>query len=302
VRTLLLFLSLLLAGCGPSAAPGGNGATGPKFVKTGTLESRKLDEASGLQAGDNGVLYTHNDHGSTIFVIDETGRNLGELTVRGASNRDWEDITRVMGEAGPMLVVGDVGDNLGVRKDVRLYFIDEPAAGNYTDDLVVRHKVDIRYPDGPRDVESIAYDPASDSILMLSKRDHPPRLYSVPLDLALWEEEVEATFLAELPELRPPTRKDLLLHPKNGMWISQATGMDISADGRTAAVITYRSLYLFTRGADETWPEAFQRPPVEYVGPPGSDEEAVAFGPEPGTVYITTEGRPAPIYRFEPGL
>jgi hypothetical protein len=295
-----LFLSILLTGCEPSASPAGVGATGPRFVKTGKLESNKLDEASGLQAGDNGVLYTHNDHGNTIFVIDEAGRNLGELTVRGASNRDWEDITRVMGEDGPMLVVGDVGDNLGVRNDVRLYFIDEPEVGNHTDDLVVRHKVDISYPDGPRDVESIAYDPASDSILMLSKRDHPPRLYSVPLDLALWEEAVEATFLTELPEFRPPTRKDLLLHPKNGMWISQATGMDISADGRTAAVITYRSLYLFTREADETWPEAFQRPPVEYVGPPGSDEEAVAFGPEPGTVYITTEGRPAPIYRFEP--
>lgn len=300
MRTLLL-VPLLLAGCGPSEPPDESAAAaGPKFVRTGQLESKKLDEASGLQAGEKGVFYTHNDHGNTIFVIDESGRNLGELTVRGASNRDWEDMTRVMGEEGPMLVIGDVGDNLAVRKDVRLYFVDEPASGNYSDDLVVRHKVDIHYPDGPRDVESIAYDSSSDSILILSKRDHPPRLYSVPLDLALWEEKVDAAFLTEIPDFRPPTPMDLVLHHKNGMWVSQATGMDISADGRTAAVISYRSLYLFTREDGETWPEAFQRPPVEYIGPPGSDEEAVAFGPEPGTVYITTEGRPAPIYRFEP--
>jgi len=76
--------------------------------------------------------------------------------------------------------------------------------------------------------------------------------------------------------------------------------MDISTDGRTAAVITYRSLYVFEREDGETWADAFQKQPVEYVGPPGQHEEAVTFGHEPGSIIVTTERRPAPIYRLDP--
>ena len=137
-------------------------------------------------------------------------------------------------------------------------------------------------------------------ILIMSKRDQPPRLYGIPLELALWKKKVEAVFLAEVPGFRPPTRSDILRNPRRGIRLSQPTGMDISADGRTAAVITYRSLYLFERESDETWAEAFQRTPVEYYGPAGVHDEAVTFGHDPGSIIITTEGRPAPIYRLDP--
>lgn len=268
---------------------------------TGRLESNKLDEASGLQAGENGVFYLHNDDGEMIFAIDAAGTNLAEMRVNDAKNKDWEDITRVMGDQGPLLVIADTGDNLQHRKKVSLYFVNEPKAGQYPGELDVQHKLDVRYVDGPRDVEAVAYDSSSDMILFLSKRDQPPRLYGVPLDLALWEDDVEATFLGEVPGFRPPTRSEILLNPKRGLWVSQPTGMDISPDARIAAVITYRSLYIFTRQDGETWLEAFQRQPVEFIGPPGSHEEAVAFGHDPGSIYITTERRPAPIYRLDPG-
>jgi hypothetical protein len=75
--------------------------------------------------------------------------------------------------------------------------------------------------------------------------------------------------------------------------------MDISDDGRTAAVITYRSLYFFERNQDETWAEAFQREPVEYPGPPGLHDEAVAFSHDQQSIYVTTERRPAPLYRLD---
>jgi hypothetical protein len=204
-----------------------------------------------------------------------------------------------MGDDGPLLVIADTGDNFQGRKKINLYFIREPSAGNFDDDLKVAHKLDVRYPDKPHDVEAVAYDSSSDMILFLTKRDHPPRLYGIPLDLALWEQDVEAVFLAEVPGFRPPTPSEIVIHPKRGQWISQPTGMDISADGRTAAVITYRSLYIFQRADDETWAEAFQRPPEEYEGPPGLHDEAVAFGHDQGSVFVTTERRPAPIYRLD---
>lgn len=297
---LLLAAGLsVLAACGSETPPAGDGDDGARFRLVGKLESEKIDEASGLQAGEGGVFFVHNDGGSQLFAIDGTGRHLGRMKVEDARNKDWEDLARVIGEDGPLLVIADTGDNHAGRKKVRLYFVGEPLDGDYSQTLKPLHRLDVRYEDGPRDVEAVAHDPASGMILFLSKRDEPPRLYGIPLDLALVEDELVAEFLGEVPGFRPPTRRDILSHPKRGLWVSQPTGMDISADGRRAAVITYRSLYLFERAETETWAEAFRKGPVEYPGPPGVHDEAVSFGHDQQSVYITSERRPAPLHRLD---
>lgn len=310
---LCLCLALATAGCerGDEAAQAGREAAPalapqPAFQRVGKLQAGRLDEASGIQAGRGGVFYLHNDEGSRLFVADATGRHLGAIDI-AASNRDWEDLTRVPGPDGNLLVIGDIGDNSGARKRVSLYFLTEPDAtvaeggsespGGLT--ATLRHRVRITYPDGPRDAESLAYDAAGGMLLILTKRDQPPRLYGVPLDLALWKKELQAEFLAEVPGLRPPTRQDILKNPGRGLWVSQPTGMDISPDGRRAAVITYRSLYLFERAEHESWPEAFQRAPVEIVGPPGTQDEAVGFSLDGRSVYVASEGVHSPLYRLD---
>jgi len=299
LKSLPLVSLLALAGCEPENSSGRGNETVPRFVMAGKLEAKKLDEASGLQAGRDGVFFLHNDDGSHLFAIDKTGRDLGKMSIKDARNRDWEDITRVMGQSGPLLVIGDTGDNLGLRKKVRLYFVEEPKAEAFNQKLKPIHKLDVRYPDGARDVESLSYDPQSEMIFFLSKRDVPPRLYGIPLDLALLESELEAEFLGEIHPFRPATRSDILGSPKRGMWVSQPTGLDISIDGRYAAVITYRSLYVFERKAHESWIEAFQREPAEFAGPPGLHEEAVTFGHYQKSIYVATERRPAPLYRLD---
>jgi hypothetical protein len=289
-------IALAGPGCERQAPPGA--PQEPYFQVVGKLESSRLDEASGLQAGRGAVYFLHNDEGTTVYFTDSHGRDLGASRLEGSKNRDWEDITRIPGKDGPLLVIGDVGDNHAGRKRVRLFFFPEPDPDG-PKQLSVSHAVSVRYPDGPRDVEAMAYDAEADRILLLSKRDIPPRLYGIPLDLALYGQEVEAEFLGEVPGFRPPTRNDILKNPFRGRWVSQPTGMDISPDGRLAAVITYRSLYLFGRNDGESWPEAFARAPVEFRGPPGTHDEAVTFSPDGRSVYVTTEGRPAPVYRLE---
>ena len=274
-------------------------ADSPEFEMAGTLENPRINEASGIQAGRNGLFFLHNDEKRDVFVIDATGRDQCAFKLDDAKSRDWEDITRVPGENGPLLVIADTGDNKNKRKDVELYFFAEPEAEDCSKDQESVHRLSVRYPDGPRDVESVAYDPVSESILFLSKRNVPPRLYGVPLERALSEKKVEAEFLAEVPGFRPPTQMDILKSPSRGMWVSQPTGMDISPDGRMAAVITYRSLYLFHREEGESWAEAFQREPQEFIGPPGTHDEAVGFSADGKTVYVTTERRPAPLYRLD---
>lgn len=299
---VLVLLLLLLTACdgGDIELPADQAK--PGFVVAAILEAKDLDEVSGIQSGAGGRFYLHNDDGSpSIYVAASNGRHLGKITIRGARNRDWEDISRIPGENGPMLVLGDIGDNLARYKSIKLYFVAEPqpsANGAYAEKVDLLHELKLRYPDGPRDCEAMAYDPASNMLLFLSKRDHPPRLYGLPLAQALQADQAELHFLAYVPGLRPPVAADLLHNKKRGKWISQPTGMDISGDGRRAAVITYRSLYLFERAQGESWAEAFGKTPLEYVGPPGWYDEAVTFGFDTPAVYVSTERRPTPVYRL----
>jgi hypothetical protein len=306
-RAISLAFILLLPACEPGPggaqpAPDSSGAAPeaqPVFHVAGQLKAKQINEASGIQAGAGDVFYLHNDDGTKLFLTDATGRDLGSRDILDSSDRDWEDITRVPGADGPLLVIGDIGDNNAVRSRLSLYFLREPSRDDPPGPLQVTHRLRFRYADGPRDAEAMAYDPASGEILVLTKRDQPPRLYGLPLDLALWQHEMEAEFLGTVPGFRPPTRADILRNPGRGMWVSQPTGMDISPDGRLAAVITYRSLYLFSREGSESWVQAFQRQPTEYVGPPGTHDEAVGFSLDGRSIFVTTEGRPAPLYRMD---
>jgi len=273
--------------------------------RTGWLASDEIMEASGMQASyaRAGDFFIHNDEGEPIvYAIDESGADLGSVTIVPAKNRDWEDITSVPVANGRWLVVGDIGDNQARRKSVKLYFAEEPVTGEhdrYSGRLDLKHSLSLTYPDGPRDCESMAYDPAGNQILLLSKRDKPARLYAVDLETALTEANAELKFLGTIATLRPPTSKDRFHWGGRTDYISQPTGFDISADGTEAAVITYRSLYRFRRESDEDWLSVLQGKPIEVVGPPAVQNEAIAYSADSKAIYVTTEKKPAPIYRFK---
>ena len=281
------------------------GSSPVSMERTGWLASRQLIEASGLQASfsRDGDFFVHNDDGEPIiYAIDQSGSDLGNVSIVPAKNRDWEDITSVPVEDGRWLVVGDIGDNAVNRKSIKLYFIEEPQTGKnerYTGEQELKHWLTLSYPDGPRDCESMAYDPHGRQILLLSKRDKPPRLYAVDLELALTEKKAELKFLGPTSALRPPSVRDRAQWGGRSDWISQPTGFDISADGTEAVVITYRSLYRYRRHEDENWLSALQRKPVEVIGPPAVQNEAVAYSVDGKAIYVTTEKLPAPVFKFK---
>ena len=273
------------------------------ITRSGWLASNKLDEASGIQASYSreGDFFVHNDEGKpVIYAVDETGADLGLVTVVPAKNKDWEDITSVPVDDGRWLVIGDIGDNWSRRKSIKLYFIEEPQTGKddrYADRQELKHWLSLTYPDGPRDCESMAYDPVGKQILLLSKRDKPPRLYAVDLETALSKDQSTLRFLGPTSKLRPPTPSDRHQWGGRTDWISQPTGFDISADGSEAVVITYRSLYRYHRKENEDWLTAMQRKPEEVVGPPAVQNEAISYSINGKEIYVTTEKRPAPIHR-----
>ncbi len=307
IVTLLMFSALALSGCdlqtenvtpSPSEAP-------VTMELTGRLGARKLDEASGLHASraSIGDYFVHNDGGRPrVYVIDQNGFDLGHISIDGAEVNDWEDITSVPVGEGRWLVIGDVGDNSNKRKHITLYFIAEPqpgADGYYSGKQALQHTIKLHYPDGPRDCESIAYDPTAQQILFLTKRNKPPRLYSIALQTALSQASAELEFLGEIASFRRPTPADRAKWGGRAEWISQPTGMDISPDGSEAVVITYRSLYRFQRDAGESWINALNRHGEEVVGPPAKQNEAIAYSVDGKAIYVTSEELPAPVYRFK---
>ena len=273
--------------------------------RTGWLAADELLEASGMQASFSreGDFFVHNDEGEPVlYAIDQTGADHGSVLIVPAKNKDWEDITSVPVDEGRWLVVGDIGDNKAKRKSIKLYFVEEPKPGEfdrYSGRLDLKHTISLKYPDGPRDCESMAFDPVSNQILLLSKRDKPARLYAIDLETALTEGKAELAFLGAIASLRPPTSRDRFKWGGKTDFISQPTGFDISSDGSYAVVITSRSLYRFRRKPGEDMISALQRKPDEVVGPPSIQNEAISFSADGKSIYVTTEKRPAAVFRFE---
>jgi hypothetical protein len=274
------------------------------YARTGTLHQPHLDELSGLQASRRhaGVLWTHNDDtDALVFGIDSGGKLLGTLQVPLASNRDWEDIALLPMPDGDLLVLADLGDNGLKRGGGKLWFVTEPQEldeAPFNQLATLHHVLTLRWPDGSHDVEAVAYDPLGNRLLFLDKRSQPPRLYGLDRDQALAVDEAEPEFLAEIRSFRPPQLADRRRFGQRTAWISQPTGMDISADGQRAAVITYRSLYLFDLASAENWVQGLQSKATEIIGPPAEQAEAVGFATDQKELYVVSEGRNAPVYTF----
>ncbi len=296
----LCVVVVVIAGCEPHS----QGESDPRFRVGGYVESDLLDEISGLQASHQnpGVLWVHNDDGEPrIHALGPGGEDLGSVLITDAVNADWEDMTRIPGAQRDLLVMADIGDNSARRSKVWLYIAEEPVPGpdgRFSGEVPIVNWISLTYPDGPRDAEGIAWDPAKARLLILSKRDPLPRLYSLDGVVALSESEAELMFLTEVRSLSPPDAADEEQFGVRAPYVAQPTGFDVSPDGARAAIITYGDLYLFDAPPSGDWAEGLNTRPLEIAGPPKSNEEAVGFQPDGAGIRISTEGKRAPVYEF----
>ena len=281
---------LLVSGCSPAQEP-------PSTV-VGRLQNAKIDEASGLARSQRypDVFWVANDDGpSVLYAIDSTGKDLGRITIKDASNRDWEDLASFTLDDTPYLVAADIGDNSGKRKDVRLYIIEEPEAGD--DKVKPEWHIEFTYPEGPRDAESVAVDVENERVLVLTKRDVPALLYALPLRPGT-NERIDAERLGVVDSLPQPSRSDLEFASRANSWHWQPTGMDISDNGSRAVILTYGGVYLYRRAPGQDWTAALQQTPEIVSRSRNRQAESVAFDAVGESVLITIEQRNAPLFRL----
>jgi hypothetical protein len=261
----------------------------PKFLaghKVGTLQSALIKESSGLAASrkNPGVLWTHNDDGpACVYAMTAEGKHLGVYNLEGAKNRDWEDIAIGPGPQANVeyLYVGEIGDNDSKHKSIKIYRVPEPDVNANQKPAAVTvggvETIELTYPDGPRDAETLMVDPKTKDIYIVSK------------------EQTSKVYRAAYPQ--STTGKTALEQVAKLHW-GMATGGDISPDGNEIIIRGYYSGALWQRLKEGPLWKAFEGSECSIPIIIEKQGEALCFDANGMGYYTTSEHRYQPIYYF----
>lgn len=286
-----------------------------EVVWTGNLENMQLAEMSGYAASQyrDDVFYAINDSGGNaeIFVLSDSGKDLGTWAVNLPKPVDWEDMASYQLDNVSYLLIGDTGDNLRWRNEGFLHIIREPDGGKPPppfNKLTVERTIKFKFPDGPRDCEGVAVDVNSGFIYLLSKRRVPAEVYRIPLDPSKNEQKngqgiVTAERVALLTGIPQPDERDILEDPEDGEHRSLITAFDMR-DG-LAVVITYNHAYLFEKTESRSWAQTFSLKPQRIRLPPAKGREAGVLSRDGKFLFVSGERveatNPVGIYRVNLG-
>lgn len=209
--------------------------------RIGRFDSKAIDECSGITASARtpGLFWTHNDSGddARLFPVSRDGKlrhgsvndpHAG-LYIVDAMNVDWEDITS---DGKGRLIIADTGNNLNTRRDLTLYYIDEPTPGETTA-LSGTRAVTVHFPDQaglpPKkknfDCEALFHFRGKAHLLTKHRSDKWTTLYRLD---------------DPHPERSNPLTPLARFHAR-GM----VTAAETSPDGSQVAVLAYTHLWVF---------------------------------------------------------
>ncbi len=205
---------------------------GPKKENSGIVKSRQWDDVFWMQndSGDEPRVYAiHRD--GTNYQSSRYAESPGVL-VGDAINVDWEDITV---DSTGNLIVADVGNNANNRRDLVLYYLNEPSPT--TGRTTAKKKIFVRFPnqlDFPAPKVDFNFDceavfTVGEQVHLLTKHrsDTMTRLYR--LDNPLPHETNELTLIDSFDVK------------------GQAVAADATPDGLKLIIATYDRLWLFER-------------------------------------------------------
>jgi len=254
-----------------------------------TIHDKKLDEISGIGVSKKNphVMWMHNDSGdgSFIFGVNDVTGKLQVTLDYTKTVRDCEDMA--INYIDNSLYIGDIGDNNAKRKYIAVYKISEPvvnAKEKKQKQIVSATALFLKYPDDPRDAETLMIDPVEKLLYIISKREDSVGVYTAPL--------------AFHPNDTVTLQKRTTLHFPGfgfGKWV---TAGDISADGKQVLVKNYTHVYYWRRKAGEHLWQTLQRPPQELPYTMEKQGEAIGFTPAGDGYFTTSEGKDQPVYYY----
>jgi hypothetical protein len=255
------------------------------------LERKDLLEISGVAASrtNPGILYIHNDSGNPdqVYLADGSGANKGTLTLTNIANRDWEDIAVGPGPVAGInyIYVGDIGDNDSKYPSVFVYRFPEPDLSGktlpYTADITSVDVIELKYPNGPRNAETLMVDPKTKDIYIASKASNLSQIY-----------------IATYPQ---STTTATIMSPVVQLYFNKATGGDISSDGAEILLRSNELIWYWKLPAGTSISAGLLMQP--QVAPYANNEpqgEGVGFAADNSGYYTDTEikgypGKPATL-------
>ncbi|WP_299516296.1 hypothetical protein [Mucilaginibacter sp.] len=249
---------------------------------TNNLFRKDLLEISGVAASkiNPGILYIHNDSGNPnqVYLTDGSGADKGTLTLTPVGNRDWEDIAVGPGpDAGKSYVyVGDIGDNDSKYSTVFVYRFPEPdLIGKilpFISSVTAVDQIQLKYPDGPRNAETLMVDPLTKDIYIVSKESNQAKIY-----------------VARYPQ---STTAVTALTPVVQLYFNKATGGDISPDGTEILLRSNELIWYWKLAANASISAGLITKPqhAPYINnePQG---EGICFAVDNAGYYTNTEVR-----------
>lgn len=244
----------------------------------GKITNTEINEASGLvtAVGNPGFLWTHNDSGDTarIFLVDDSARLKTTYYLQGVVARDWEDIGTMERSGRNYLLVGDIGDNGARRPYIKVHMLEEPVttAAAARVDTIPRESITtfvLTYENGPRDAESLFFDPMDNYLYLISKRELHAGIYR--------------TVLPERPT------DTLVLKQVGTIPYTFITSADISPDGTEILLKNLLNVFYWQRKPGESIPAALNRPATRLPYRPEPQGEAIAFSRDGRGYYTLSE-------------
>lgn len=204
-----------------------------------------LPESSGIEIGDSMQLFSMNDSkgNATLYAFDTLGTLLRKIKIGNADNVDWEDLAQ---DTAGNIYIGDLGNNENKRTDLVIYRLPPPATISEkkaeAEIIAFSYENQTMFPphDSAAHFDCEAFFVFNDSIFLFTK-DRAQRsggktvMYSIPAQLGTHSAQLRGEF---------PTFKS----KQKGA----VTAADISPDGSKMALISERTVWVFTefRGTD----------------------------------------------------
>ena len=201
--------------------------------------------------------------------------------------QDCEDIAVGPGPAlnKSYVYIGDIGDNYGGRKYITIYrFEENPSWLKNTITQAKPAVLWLKYPDGPKDAETLMIDPVEKLFYIVSKRGDTVNVYTSPL-LQNPNDTVTLTKQCKL----------FFAGNKPFKWI---TAGDISKDGERVLLKSYEKVYYWKRRNNEHIWQTLQRIPHQTNYQSEKQGEAIGFTADGKGYYTTSEGVFSPIYYY----
>ena len=256
--------------------------------QVGTVQTTLIAEASGIVASRKNpeVLWIHNDSGNitAVYAVNPEGKLLGTYHIQVARCRDWEDIAIGPGSdpQQDILYIGDIGDNEARYPSITVYRVQEPKVDpnciSVERTIGPAEPVELVYPDGPKDAETLMVDPLNGDLYIISKRELFCRVYRAAYPQSAKKKNV-LEFVTKLP------------------W-GLAVGGDVSPDGKRVVVRGVLNASLWIRPEGEPLWRAFRATHValELIQEPQG--EGICFDAAGRGYYTIGEMKHPPIYYF----